>query len=126
MLKRCVLDELKLCDNCGECNRCDLDPNKICDNCCKCLSKEGTDTEYRSVPVTFLNALEQEQDGDMCCLTDDEYAPDFEEAIEVPQIDKELLEKWEDILSKDAENLKKHNTNENMPMLHAVRRRRGR
>jgi hypothetical protein len=35
--KRCVLDESKLCDGCGECDRCDLDPEKICDNCMKCV-----------------------------------------------------------------------------------------
>ena len=26
MDKMCVLDENKLCDDCGECQRCDLDP----------------------------------------------------------------------------------------------------
>ena len=30
--KYCVLDESKVCDDCGECRVCDLDPNKICDN----------------------------------------------------------------------------------------------
>ncbi len=34
----CVLDETKLCDNCGECDRCDLDREKICDNCGKCIA----------------------------------------------------------------------------------------
>ena len=38
MQKRCVLDDSKLCDDCGECNVCDLDPNKICDNCMKCVN----------------------------------------------------------------------------------------
>lgn len=42
MAKVCVLDENKLCDDCGECNVCDLDPNKICDNCMQCL-KTGAD-----------------------------------------------------------------------------------
>ena len=35
--KMCVLDEIKECDGCLECEVCDLDPNKICDNCGKCL-----------------------------------------------------------------------------------------
>ncbi len=48
MPKLCVLDETKLCDNCGECDRCDLDPNKICDNCMKCVNGEA---EYRAVVV---------------------------------------------------------------------------
>ena len=40
--KICVLDENKICDDCGECQRCDLDPTKICDNCMLCL-KSGAD-----------------------------------------------------------------------------------
>lgn len=47
-MKYCVLDETKLCDDCGECNVCDLDPNKICDNCMKCL-KSGAD--YNAVEI---------------------------------------------------------------------------
>ena len=46
--KRCVLDETKICDDCGECNRCDLDPNKICDNCMECL-KTGAD--YNAIEI---------------------------------------------------------------------------
>ena len=37
----CVLDENKICNDCGECDRCDLDPSKIFDNCGKCI--ETTD-----------------------------------------------------------------------------------
>ena len=33
----CVLDDEKICDDCGECDVCDLDPLKMCDNCGKCL-----------------------------------------------------------------------------------------
>ena len=28
-VKYCVLDENKVCDDCGECSVCDLDPNKV-------------------------------------------------------------------------------------------------
>ena len=48
MAKYCVLDETKLCDDCGECSVCDLDPNKICDNCMKCLNS-GAD--YRAIEI---------------------------------------------------------------------------
>ncbi len=48
MPKMCVLDETKLCDDCGECAVCDLDPNKLCDNCMKCL-KTGAD--YNAVEI---------------------------------------------------------------------------
>ena len=46
--KMCVLDDRKICDDCGDCNRCDLDPNKICDNCMKCVR---TDAEYNAVEI---------------------------------------------------------------------------
>ena len=48
MDKYCVLDETKLCDDCGECNICDLDPNKVCDNCMKCINS-GAD--YKAVEI---------------------------------------------------------------------------
>lgn len=46
--KVCVLDDNKICDDCGECNRCDLDPEKICDNCCRCIAMEDEGKEFRS------------------------------------------------------------------------------
>ena len=49
--RMCLLDESKVCDDCGECDRCDLDPNKICDNCCKCLAIEDADSEFRTVTI---------------------------------------------------------------------------
>ena len=48
MAKVCVLDENKLCDDCGECSVCDLDPNKICDNYMQCL-KTGAD--YAAIEI---------------------------------------------------------------------------
>ncbi len=48
MDKICVLNENKICDECGECQRCDLDPNKICDNCMKCVSS-GAD--YNAIEI---------------------------------------------------------------------------
>ncbi|MBO4384134.1 MAG: hypothetical protein J5854_01775 [Clostridia bacterium] len=47
-MKVCVLDDKKVCDDCGECNRCDLDPDKICDNCCRCIAMEDEGNEFRS------------------------------------------------------------------------------
>lgn len=47
-IRMCVLDDKKVCDDCGECNRCDLDPNKICDNCCRCIAMEDEGNEFRS------------------------------------------------------------------------------
>ena len=48
MEKMCVLDETKICDDCGECNVCDLDPNKICDNCMKCVN---TGADYNAIEI---------------------------------------------------------------------------
>ena len=46
--KICLLDEAKLCDDCGECTRCDLDPEKLCDNCMKCVESGA---EYNAVEI---------------------------------------------------------------------------
>ena len=43
-----MLDERKICDECGDCQRCDLDPNKICDNCMKCVNS-GAD--YSAIEI---------------------------------------------------------------------------
>ena len=42
-MKMCVLEDDKVCNNCGECDMCDLDPKKRCDNCGKCLDEYNTD-----------------------------------------------------------------------------------
>lgn len=47
--KWCVLDETKVCDDCGECRACDLDPTKVCDNCMRCVQKSGAD--YAAVQI---------------------------------------------------------------------------
>ena len=51
--KRCVLDEAKVCNDCGECQKCDLDPNKICDNCMKCVNS-GAD--YSAIEIDEICA----------------------------------------------------------------------
>ena len=48
--KMCVLDETRVCTDCGECLRCDLDPAKLCDNCMKCVNPEGA--QYRAIEIT--------------------------------------------------------------------------
>ncbi len=49
--KKCVLDDNKICDGCGECDYCDLNPFKLCDNCGKCI--DG-DKEYREVKINDI------------------------------------------------------------------------
>lgn len=47
-MKMCILEENKICDDCGQCNVCDLDPTKICDNCMKCIH---TGAEYNAIEI---------------------------------------------------------------------------
>ena len=54
--RMCVLEDNKVCDDCGQCNLCDLDPTKICDNCMKCVNGDAT---YRSIAIDRIE-LEQE------------------------------------------------------------------
>lgn len=37
IVKICILDDEKICDNCNDCQMCDLEPSKVCDNCGKCI-----------------------------------------------------------------------------------------
>ncbi|MBQ8468801.1 MAG: hypothetical protein IJ542_03515 [Clostridia bacterium] len=50
--RMCVMEDDKLCSNCGACDMCDLDPTKVCDNCGKCLDMLSTDEKgYVHVPI---------------------------------------------------------------------------
>ena len=46
--RMCVLEDNKVCDDCGQCNLCDLDPTKICDNCMKCIH---TGADYNAIEI---------------------------------------------------------------------------
>lgn len=48
MNEKCILDESKQCNDCGECEVCDLDGNKICNNCGKCI---GLDADSRAIEI---------------------------------------------------------------------------
>lgn len=48
MANKCMLDETKICVDCGECDKCDLNPNKLCDNCGKCI---GLDADSRAIEI---------------------------------------------------------------------------
>ena len=60
MIKYCLLDETKICDDCGECNVCDLDPNKTCDNCMKCLN---TGADYNAIEIDEI--IDDGAEGDV-------------------------------------------------------------
>jgi len=64
MEKRCVLDESRICNDCGECQVCDLDPNKICDNCMKCVNS-GADYSAISIDKIYAEASKDILDEDI-------------------------------------------------------------
>jgi len=116
-MKYCLLDEEKICDDCGECNRCDLDPNKICDNCCKCL--EQSDEEYAELPIqdvvlentdSYLEELFRDEE-------EDEKGLSAEELSEEP--DPELMRIWEEKLrALEGEH------KQSIPQIHGTRKRK--
>ncbi len=140
-MKKCILYDGKICNDCGECMRCDLDPNKICDNCGKCLRK-GEDDEFQSV---ILNADDiygkadpesEEEFFDDEELTDEEKALNafLDEPIDlrIPEpleVDPELAAKWDEILRKYEEEEQKNeapDVSEPEIGLHGSRKRRHR
>ena len=56
----CVLDETKVCTECGECMMCDLEPGKVCDNCMKCVR---TGAEYNAIEIDEILETEEADDG---------------------------------------------------------------
>ncbi|NLF28679.1 MAG: hypothetical protein GX592_12340 [Clostridiales bacterium] len=49
MPKYCVLEDDRLCVECGRCNMCDLHPDKFCDNCMRCLKR--TEADYAAIGI---------------------------------------------------------------------------
>ena len=48
MDKICILDEQKICNQCGECDMCDIEDGKKCDNCGKCI---GLNADSRAIEI---------------------------------------------------------------------------
>lgn len=94
-MKSCILNESKICNDCGNCNVCDLDPNKICDNCCKCIEDNGK--EYNELNLSdYLNRTDKTE-----ILSDTEYKEwslenaHYEPSDFLEKIDPKLLSEWE-------------------------------
>lgn len=69
MSKKCILDDERICDECGECDFCDLNPFKRCDNCGKCID-DGE--EYRELKIDDLvingkSAVKNIKNHHHCC-----------------------------------------------------------
>ena len=58
--KKCILNDDKVCDGCGECDRCDLDPNKISDTC---MNSMGDEVDFRAITISGIR-LESENDAE--------------------------------------------------------------
>lgn len=100
-MKKCIFNDKKTCNNCGECDSCVFDKNKICDNCGKCLEMEGYDVRAIKIDEVFeknnttkekpeIN-LEDFSDFDLSDDIEDSQEDDFddnhEEDEELPYID---------------------------------------
>ena len=66
MPKYCVLEEGKLCDDCGRCNMCDLDPEKVCDNCMRCLKRSKADYAEIMIDAVYTTEDVPEEDRNRC------------------------------------------------------------
>ena len=136
-MKKCILYDDKICNDCGECLRCDLDPNKICDNCGKCL-KTNTNDEFLNLYVRAedMHVEDSSDDRDDEELTEEEKA--FNEFLDAPidlqlpeplEVDPELAAQWEAILRKyEEEELKEEAPDIQEPeiSIHGSRKRRHR
>lgn len=69
--RMCVLEDNKICDDCGQCNLCDLDPTKICDNCMKCI-KTGADYNAIEIDEIIGDGTGAEEFGSMPDQDDDD------------------------------------------------------
>lgn len=96
-MKYCILDDLKTCSSCGECNRCDLDVEKICDNCCKCLEIDTNDhADYAQIDVSDVVVEKTEEYLGSYFMSENEEAE-----LTYEHIDPELLKEWEDRIKPD-------------------------
>ena len=138
-MKKCVLYDGKVCNDCGECNRCDLDPGKICDNCGKCLQR-GSD-EFNSIIYRYPAEDENECECECGCECDHHEngeelnSADFDEFLDEPieldvpiQIDPALAAEWERRLAESfREDARREAASDDAPKgLYAVRKRRER
>ena len=64
MPEYCVLEDDKLCTNCGRCNMCDLDPEKVCDNCMRCLQRSKADYAEIMIDAVYTTGEVPEEDAE--------------------------------------------------------------
>ena len=91
--KKCIFDDKKNCENCGECEVCDLDSNKICDNCGSCLGEKNFETRALKVDEIIEDPEELETDIEVIEITgeEDDEAGGFELIDDIEGL-RELIE----------------------------------
>jgi len=108
MSKICIFSEIKICDNCGECEVCELNSNKKCNNCGKCLELEGYDVKAIKIDEVFEaeEVVEELEDDfyDKDEIGSEEEQDNNENVIEIiEQLKPEELIKFEDYNSQLAD-----------------------
>lgn len=48
----CILEDNKICDDCGRCDICDINPEKTCDNCGLCIEEID---DYLSIDIDSID-----------------------------------------------------------------------
>ncbi len=55
LIKKCQLEDDKVCDNCCSCYICDLNPSKVCNNCAECLNLP----DYNSIIIDDILLIQK-------------------------------------------------------------------
>jgi hypothetical protein len=95
--KKCIFDDEKVCDSCGECEICDLDCKKVCDDCGKCLGESDYETKALKIDGIFEEEGELEIDPAIIEVVSSDDNNEEEDAEGIELIDdiqglRELLE----------------------------------
>lgn len=64
MPKYCVLEDDRLCTDCGRCNMCDIDPEKVCDNCMRCLNLNRSGADFAQIEIGAVYTTEEPPEED--------------------------------------------------------------
>jgi hypothetical protein len=105
IVKTCIFNNSKTCNNCGECDVCEYNKEKICDNCSKCLQLEGYDVKAIKIDEVFeKSSKEGDFEVDIAEFSDFDNMPnenDFEEEITDDILGELSTEEYIDALDDD-------------------------
>jgi hypothetical protein len=87
IVKTCIFNNSKTCNNCGECDVCEYNKEKICDNCSKCLQLEGYDVKAIKIDEVFEKSSKEDD-----VEVDLEEFSDFDNAIDENDFEEEITD----------------------------------